>query len=48
MKAETKYLREIKKIVAEEAFQERYTRNKEVDFTRNRKLVFAGTMLTAI
>ena len=48
MKAETKYLREIKKIVAEEAFQERYTRNKEVDFTRNRKLGFAGTMLTAI
>jgi hypothetical protein len=48
MKAETKNLREIKKIVAEEAFQERYTRNKEVDFTRNRKLGFAGTMLTAI
>ena len=48
MKAETKYLREIKKIVAEEAFQERYTRNKEVDFTRNRKLGFSGTMLTAI
>ena len=48
MKAETKYLREIKKIVAEEAFQERYTRNKEVDFTRNRKLGFSGTMLAAI
>ena len=48
MKAETRYLRKIKGIVSEEAFQERYTRNREVDFTRNRKLNFAGTMLAVI
>lgn len=48
MRAETKYLREIKKIVEEESFQHRYTLNSSVNFIRHRKLDFASTMLATI
>lgn len=45
MKVETKFIRTIKKIVQDESFQKRHIFDKEINFTRTRKLSFSDTIL---
>lgn len=48
MKAETKFIRTIKKIAQDEKFQQQYTIDNEKNFIRKRKLSFSDTILYTI
>lgn len=48
MRAETKFIRTIKKIAQDEKFQQQYTIDNEKNFIRKRKLSFSDTILYTI
>ena len=48
MKAEIKFIRQIRKLSEDEEFQRRHIRNAEKDFKRTRKLRFSDVIMYSI